>query len=230
MGPTWVLSAPDGPHDGPMNLAIRAAVEDAKQHPRMNDEDTHMIRFLSEGGGTDQKAGRSQMRGWIPQGGCDWKVESNPLHWRRNGYDTVSNHQPHHCLLNRSFRRRSKKKYQSSASLAFVRGVHRRPVNSPHKWPVTRKMFPFDDVIMLYVSLFDAKPVFEAMLTHCQWSINDNVQWNESKYNSFHVRNGFRYVVGKITTILYRPHSADRILLSLVSPCWAHKIGEVGLK
>ena len=23
MGPTWVLSAPDGPHDGPMNLAIR---------------------------------------------------------------------------------------------------------------------------------------------------------------------------------------------------------------
>ena len=36
-------------------------------------------------------------------------------------------------------------KHQSSASLAFVRGI---PVNSPHKWPVTRKMFPFDDVIM----------------------------------------------------------------------------------
>ena len=40
------------------------------------------------------------------------------------------------------------RKYQSSASLAFVWGIHRRPVNSPHKWPVTRKMFPFDDVIM----------------------------------------------------------------------------------
>ena len=39
--------------------------------------------------------------------------------------------------------------HQSSASLAFVRGIHRRPVNSPHKWPVTRKMFPFDDVIMI---------------------------------------------------------------------------------
>ena len=40
-------------------------------------------------------------------------------------------------------------KHQSSASLAFVWGIHRRPVtvNSPHKWPVTRKMFPFDDVI-----------------------------------------------------------------------------------
>ena len=40
------------------------------------------------------------------------------------------------------------KKHQCSASLAFVRGIHRGPVNSPHKWPVTRKMFPFDDLIM----------------------------------------------------------------------------------
>ena len=39
-------------------------------------------------------------------------------------------------------------KHQSSASLAFVWGIHRGPVNSPNKWPVTRKMFPFDDVIM----------------------------------------------------------------------------------
>ena len=40
------------------------------------------------------------------------------------------------------------RKHQSSASLAFVRGIHRGPVNSPHNWPVTRKMFPLDDVIM----------------------------------------------------------------------------------
>ena len=40
------------------------------------------------------------------------------------------------------------RKHQSSASLAFVRGIHRGPMNSPHKWPVTRNMFPFDDVIM----------------------------------------------------------------------------------
>ena len=40
------------------------------------------------------------------------------------------------------------RKHQRSASLAFVRGIHRGPVNSPHKWPVTRKMFLFDDVIM----------------------------------------------------------------------------------
>ena len=40
------------------------------------------------------------------------------------------------------------RKHQTSVSLAFVWGIHRRPVNSPHKWSVTRKMFPFDDVIM----------------------------------------------------------------------------------
>ena len=40
-------------------------------------------------------------------------------------------------------------KHPSSASLAFVWGIHRGPVNSPHKWPVTRKMFSFDDVIMV---------------------------------------------------------------------------------
>ena len=41
------------------------------------------------------------------------------------------------------------RKHQSSMSLAFVWGIHRGPVNSPHKWPVTRKMFTFDEVIMI---------------------------------------------------------------------------------
>ena len=79
------------------------------------------------------------------------KVSSRiTLHWRHNGRDGVSNHQPYDCLLNRLFRRRSKKTSKLCV-LAFVRGIHRGPVNSPHKWPVTRKMFPFDDVIMTYV-------------------------------------------------------------------------------
>ena len=47
-------------------------------------------------------------------------------------------------------------KHQSSASLAFVWGIHRGPVNSPLKWPVTRKMLPFDDVIM---SMGQGQPV-----------------------------------------------------------------------
>ena len=42
------------------------------------------------------------------------------------------------------------RKHQSSASLAFVRGIHLWPMSSPHNEPVTRKMFPFDDVIMFW--------------------------------------------------------------------------------
>ena len=62
----------------------------------------------------------------------------HPLRWRRNGHSGVSNHQPHHCLLNRLFGCRSKK-----TSKLRVTGLC-----APHKWPVTPKMFPFDDVIM----------------------------------------------------------------------------------
>ena len=50
------------------------------------------------------------------------------------------------------------RKHQSSATLAFVWGIHRWPVNSPHKWPVTRKMFPFDDVIMKHWMKYSVHP------------------------------------------------------------------------
>ena len=54
------------------------------------------------------------------------------------------------------YSRHRSKKYQSSASLAFVRWTHWWAVNSPHKGLVRRKMFPFDDVIMVCVN----HPVF----------------------------------------------------------------------
>ena len=63
------------------------------------------------------------------------------LQWRHNGREGVSNHQPHHCLLNRSFRRRSKK-YQILRIIGLCDGNWSvGPVNSPHKWPVTRKSY-----------------------------------------------------------------------------------------
>ena len=70
------------------------------------------------------------------------------LQWRHNERDSVSNHQPHDCLLNRLFGRRSKKTSKLRVTGLCV-GTSPGPLNSPHKGPVTRKMFPFDDVIMI---------------------------------------------------------------------------------
>ena len=47
------------------------------------------------------------------------------------------------------------RKYQRSESLAFVRGIHRCPVNTPHEDPVTRKIFPFDDVTVHWEQISD---------------------------------------------------------------------------
>ena len=71
------------------------------------------------------------------------------LQWRHNERYGVSNHQPHDCLLT-DYSGTDQRKHQSSASLAFVWGIHLWPLNSPHKGSVTRKMLTFDDVIMKY--------------------------------------------------------------------------------
>ena len=68
-------------------------------------------------------------------------------------------------------------KHQSSASLAFVWGIHRGPVNSPHKWPVTRKMFPFDDVIMRFWIMIQSPLAFVQTGPLC-CSKNDMRQWH----------------------------------------------------
>ena len=69
-----------------------------------------------------------------------FEISPYSLRWH-HGRDSVSNHQPHDCLLNRLFRHRSKK-------ISKLRVTGLCAGNSPHKGPVTRKMFPFDDVIM----------------------------------------------------------------------------------
>ena len=71
-------------------------------------------------------------------------------------------------------------KHQSSASLAFVWGIHRRPVNSPLKWPVTRKMFPFDDVIMQYSGLSTRR---DKVIILCLVQIDENIfAWDVIKF------------------------------------------------
>ena len=72
------------------------------------------------------------------------------------------------------------RKHQSSVSLAFVWGNSPGPVNSPHKGPVTRKMFPFDDVRWCQVPTDVACGVFryhQPILFRYQWTRNLKFQF-----------------------------------------------------
>ena len=87
------------------------------------------------------------------------------LHWRHNGRDCFSSHQPQDCLLKRLFRRRSKETSKLRVT-GLCAGNSPGPVNSPHKWPVTRKMFPFDDVIMCTRMCPVIKPLHNELFTY----------------------------------------------------------------
>ena len=67
-----------------------------------------------------------------------------------------------------------------------MREIHRRPVNSPHKWPVTRKRFPFDDIIMMlwrehYRVSYDSL-VRSLTLRSINEAIQDSSETREHKY------------------------------------------------
>ena len=76
------------------------------------------------------------------------RCRENSLWWRHNGCDSVSNQQPQDCFTQPFIQTQIKENIKAPRHWPLW-GIHWRPVNSPHKWPVTRKMFPFDDVIML---------------------------------------------------------------------------------
>ena len=69
------------------------------------------------------------------------------LKWRHNERDGVSNFTQRFCSG------ADQREHQSSASLSFVREIHWRLLNSPYKGPETQKMFPLDDIIMIYMIL-----------------------------------------------------------------------------
>ena len=83
---------------------------------------------------------------------CIFSLCCTTLQWRHNDHDSISNRQPHGCLLNRLFTRRSKKTSKLRVTGLCV-GNSPGPANSLHKGPVTRKMFLFDDIIMNFVDL-----------------------------------------------------------------------------
>ena len=77
------------------------------------------------------------------------KCSMNSLHWRNDKRD-ASQMTSVSTVCSTVGSKAGQRKYQSSASLAFVRTIHWWPVNSRHKSPVTQNIFLFDDVIMWY--------------------------------------------------------------------------------
>ena len=102
------------------------------------------------------------------------------------------------------------RKHQSSAPLAFVRGIHRGPVNSPHKWLVTRKMVPFDDVIMTWTCLKLSrrnkyeKYIFVASAMYIDFTKHkyDHFAWLRSFLNNEAGKNG-RHFAGDIFEFIF---------------------------
>ena len=80
-------------------------------------------------------------------------VRRKTVQWRHIAYDDISNYQPPDCLFNRLFEAQIKESIKAPRRWPFVRGIRRWPLNSPNKEPVTRKVFPFDDVIMILNSV-----------------------------------------------------------------------------
>ena len=97
------------------------------------------------------------------------------LQWRHNEGDDVSEITGVSIAYLTIGSSADQRKYQCYASLAFVRGIHRWPVDSPYKGPVTRKMFPFD-----YVIVYESCCTLIQILLSFDWRRTDNKSWSES--------------------------------------------------
>ena len=120
------------------------------------------------------------------------------------------------------------RKRQSSASLAFVWGNHRGPVNSPHKWPVTRKMFPFDDVIMRCVVNYGIDTHYQPTSQYLASSIILQIQFDIKILVYMSVLACVEYHLGEITTNFHpieclsksEPRQRNRITMIVALKIW----------
>ena len=103
------------------------------------------------------------------------------------------------------------RQHQRSASLAFVWGIHRWPVNSPHKGPVTQKMLPFDDVIM------------ECPVVELKWLAAAFISSNQANY-AYHMLHALA-TYGKDTVDSEYLNSMPNIFCFLCkSGTWKHRL------
>ena len=115
------------------------------------------------------------------------------------------------------------RKHESSASLAFVWGIDRWPVNSPHKWPVMRKMFPFDLLIFFRVASlalgqsYDCPNASESALKlrskigQFQATTKHNILWTMHIFLGMYYKSLIEYLrrCDCISSTLHRTHWSD---------------------
>ena len=96
----------------------------------------------------------------------DWNILNKSLQWRHNGCDSVSNHQPHDCFLNRLFRRRSKK-----TSKLRVTGLCEG--NSPGTGEFLTQMASYAEIFFVWwrhhVECHDVDITFLSCILRCWW-------------------------------------------------------------
>ena len=125
------------------------------------------------------------------------------LQWRHIERCGVSNHQLT-TVYSTVYSWTDQRKHQSTASLVFVRGIHRWPVDSPHKGPVTRNMFPFDDVIMV--------PSLSVWRSHGTNSKRQPV--HVLRGDKLHLPGSFQYLNNTENTIVLKSMNSARKALS----------------
>ena len=104
------------------------------------------------------------------------------------------------------------REHQSSASLAFVREIHQWPVNSPHKGPVTRKMFPFDDVIMFWITCQSHSP----SSLHHVLTLSFQVQKHKEQWLCHGpTPNLFLYLIGNISVPVITHRGGEKLITNL---------------
>ena len=102
--------------------------------------------------------------------------------------------------------------YQSPPSLSFVPGIHRLLVNFPHKEPVTRKLFPIDDIIMECVRLkWEDESIHYTLKDRARFLLND-------RYFKYHAP--ISYLISQAWAVLIMPHR----ILSRFWPLVSRKI------
>ena len=144
------------------------------------------------------------------------------LLWRPNGRGGVPDHQPHDCLLNRLFRRRSKKTSKLRVT-GLCAGNSPGIGEFPAQMASNAEMFPFDDVIMIGI-------LYRAQQSYCNAPCKISKRFDTSERMAWRTRFRGIWVKMKIRWISYIARHFDlmvHVMRSINWDCFCHDKGKI---